>query len=262
MVDHKAGGIMLSYPVEIRRCQHIKTNGTQCGSPALRPSGANAGPLGTPALHPSGPNAGPLGIPALHPSGPLGTPALREGRFCYHHQECRAERVTVQGGEGKGSEILVPVFEDAHSIQMMVRQVVMLLLEDKIDGQKAGRVLYGLQIAAANLKRMEGEKPRPVQVVVDVAKVAETPLGMTPWSGSERGHELEDEAVGFQGEMAAQLKREASAVRERYGMQQREARRLAREMKEYLAGGPGANYEELRRNMAIMADKIEEYLAG
>lgn len=24
------------YPVEVRRCQHIKVNGTQCGSPALR----------------------------------------------------------------------------------------------------------------------------------------------------------------------------------------------------------------------------------
>jgi hypothetical protein len=211
----------VGYPVDIRRCQHIKTNGTQCGSPALR-----------------------------------------GGKFCYHHQECRAERVTVKGADGKASEILVPVFEDAHSIQTMVRQVVMLMLEDKIDDKKAGRVLYALQIAASNLKHMEAEKPRPVQVVVDPAKVAETPLGMTPWSGNERGHELEDEAVGFQGEMAAKLKREASAVRERYGMQQREARRLAREMKKYLAGGPGTNYEELRRNMAIMALQIEENLAG
>jgi hypothetical protein len=144
----------------------------------------------------------------------------------------------------------------------MVRQVVMLMLEDRIDDKKAGRVLYALQIAAANLKRMEAEKPRPVQVVVDPAKVAETPLGMTPWSGNEQGHELEDEAVGFQGEMAAQLKREASAVRERYGMHQREAQRLASEMKEYLASGPELNYEELRRNMAIIAFKIEESLAG
>jgi hypothetical protein len=27
---------MSSYPLSIRRCQHIKTNGTQCGSPAMR----------------------------------------------------------------------------------------------------------------------------------------------------------------------------------------------------------------------------------
>ncbi len=27
---------MSSYPVSIRRCQHVKVNGTQCGSPAVR----------------------------------------------------------------------------------------------------------------------------------------------------------------------------------------------------------------------------------
>lgn len=212
---------MASYPVDVRRCQHIRTNGTQCGSPSLR-----------------------------------------DGKFCYHHQECRPERVTVKGADGKASEILVPVFEDAHSIQTMVRQVVMLMLEDKIDDKKAGRVLYALQIASANLKRMEAEKPRPVQVVVDPAKVAETPLGLTPWSGNEKGHELEDAAVGFQGEMAAKLKREASAVRERYAMHQSAARRLAQEMNEYLEPGPEANYEQLRRNMEIVAAHIEECLVG
>lgn len=212
---------MASYPTDIRRCQHIKTNGTQCGSPALR-----------------------------------------AGKFCYHHRECRPERVTVKGADGKASRILVPLFEDAHSIQTMVRQVVMLMLEDKMDDKKAGRVLYALQIASANLKRMEAEKPRPAQVVVDPAKVAETPLGMTPWSGNGEGHELEDEAVGFQGEMAAKLKREANAVRERYDTHQREAQRLAREMKQYLEPGQSANYEELRRNMAILALNIEECLVG
>ena len=212
---------MASYPVDVRRCQHIRTNGTQCGSPSLR-----------------------------------------DGKFCYHHQECRPERVTVKGADGKASEILVPLFEDAHSIQTMVRQVVMLMLEDKVDDKKAGRVLYALQIASANLKRMEAEKPRPVQVVVDPAKVAETPLGLTPWSGNEKGHELEDAAVGFQGEMAAKLKREASAIRERYAMHQSAARRLAQEMNEYLEPGPEANYEQLRRNMEIVAAHIEECLVG
>ena len=29
------GRFMVVYPIELRWCQHIKTNGTQCGSPAL-----------------------------------------------------------------------------------------------------------------------------------------------------------------------------------------------------------------------------------
>ena len=137
--------VMGSYPAEIRRCQHIKTNGTQCGSPALR-----------------------------------------SGRLCHYHRESQPERVEVCGENGQAcGNILVPVFEDASAIQTMVRQVTILLLQGKIDSKRAGQVLYAMQIASANLKRMELEKPRPVQVVVDEEKVAETPLGMTPWSRKE-----------------------------------------------------------------------------
>ena len=141
------------YPGEIRRCQHIKTNGTQCGSPALR-----------------------------------------NQEFCHYHREARPERVEVCGENGQTcGQVLVPVFEDASSIQAMVRQVAILLLQGKIDSKRAGQVLYALQIASANLKRMEAEKPRPVQVVVDQEKVAETPLGMTPWSAKGEGHDVEEE---------------------------------------------------------------------
>src|ERR1700690_1424051 len=142
---------MAIYPVEIRRCQHIKTSGRQCGSPALK-----------------------------------------KGALCYYHSQNRAERVKIKGADGKTSEMLVAVFEDANAIQMTVRQVLVLLLQDKIDSKKAGLMLYGLQIASLNLKRMEEGKPRPVQVVVDVKKGAETPVGMTPWSCKAGGHETEE----------------------------------------------------------------------
>ncbi len=141
---------MESCQVNVKRCQHIKTNGTQCGSPGLK-----------------------------------------EDKFCFYHQANQAERAKVKGADGKGIEILVPVFEDASSIQTMVRRVAILLLEDKIDGKKAGQLLYALQIASANLRQIKEEKPRAEQVVVERAKVAETPVGMTPWSFKEGGHEPE-----------------------------------------------------------------------
>ncbi len=145
---------MAGYSPEIRRCQHIKTNGTQCGSPALR-----------------------------------------NDKFCYYHRESRPERVEVRDENGQEcGQVLVPVFEDGNAIQTMVRQVAMLVLGGKIDNKKAGLVLYALQIASTNLKRMEEEKPRPVQVVVDTEKVGETPMGMTPWSGKGEGHEIEEAA--------------------------------------------------------------------
>lgn len=137
--------------VEMRRCGHIRTNGTQCGSPAQRGK-----------------------------------------KKCYQHLRVKVERVTVRGGDGKASEIVVPLLEDAHSIQAMVRQVMVLMLRGRIDGQMSGRLLYGLQIASANLGKMKEEAPRPAQVVVDVERVGETPLGMTPWSWKPGGHELEE----------------------------------------------------------------------
>ena len=137
-------------PVEIRRCQHIKTSGAQCGSPALKDEG-----------------------------------------LCYYHSESRPERVSVKGADGQTSEILLPAFEDAAALQMTVRQVAILLLQDRIDSKKASQMLYALQIASSNLKQMHEEKPRPAQVVVDVQKVGETPVGMTPWSFHESGHEPE-----------------------------------------------------------------------
>ena len=99
--------------VEIRRCQHIKVNGTQCGSPARR-----------------------------------------NEPYCHFHRENQPERVKV-GGEA-GVEVLMPVLEDAQSIQSVVRQVAMLILGGKIDNKQAGLMLYALQIASANLGREIG----------------------------------------------------------------------------------------------------------
>ena len=209
---------MESYPAEIRRCQHIKTNGTQCGSPALR-----------------------------------------NGRLCHYHRESQPERVEVCGENGQAcGNILVPVFEDASAIQTMVRQVTILLLQGKIDSKRAGQVLYAMQIASANLKRMELEKPRPVQVVVDEEKVAETPLGMTPWSGKESGHEIEDIAAGFQGDMAAKLKGQLQEAREAYGWKVSGAHQLARDIKAYLLRDPPADEERLRGYMNIISCNLAE----
>ncbi len=202
----------------IRRCQHIKGNGTQCGSPALR-----------------------------------------HEALCYYHRESRPERVEVRGENGQAcGQVLVPVFEDAGSIQTMVRQVVMLVLEGKIDTKKAGTVLYALQIASANLKRMEAEKPRPVQVVVDTEKVGRTPLGMTPWSRKEGGHEIEDIETGFQGELAMKLKREAEWARERYQMGRNNELSLAEDINNYLLEEPPLTLDKTRWLLAMVRARLEE----
>jgi hypothetical protein len=205
------------YTVEIRRCQHIKVNGTQCGSPARR-----------------------------------------NEPYCHYHRENQPERVKVGGKDGV--EVLMPVLEDAQSIQTVVRQVAMLILGGKIDNKQAGLMLHALRIASTNLKRIEAEKPRPEQVVVDPEKVAETQMWMTPWTVRERGLELEDEAVGFQGEIAARLKRQARSARERLQMYTRQARQLAKDVRTELEEEPKVDYDRLRWTLATLAQKVEQEL--
>ncbi len=153
---------MASYPIEIRRCRHVKTNGTQCGSPALRGK-----------------------------------------ELCFYHEQNRPQPVELymDGERYCDSQMVLPVFEDAHAIQTVIRQVVQLMLTRRIERKDAGVLLYALQIASGNLKMMQAEKAKPTQVVVEPDKAAETPLGMTPWSASGQGHDR-DEAEG--GEIEAQ----------------------------------------------------------
>ena len=144
---------MAKYLVEIRRCRHVKTNGTQCGSPALKTK-----------------------------------------ELCYYHEQNQpgAVELYVDGERKADHSMVLPVFEDAHAIQTVIRQVVQLLLSRRIDRKDAGVLLYALQIAAGNLKTMQAEKTTPTQVVMEPEKAAETPLGMTPWSATGKGYDPDD----------------------------------------------------------------------
>src|SRR6266481_1174505 len=127
------------------RCRHIKVNGTQCGSPALRSK-----------------------------------------NFCFYHQQDRPMAVECyyDGGYATG-EITLPFFEDAHSIQAVIRQVVQMVLQKRLERKTASLLLYALQIASSNLKRMELEKPQPEQVVTDPDTVSQTPMACA----TETAHE-------------------------------------------------------------------------
>src|SRR6266436_3497213 len=115
------------------RCRHIKVNGTQCGSPALR-----------------------------------------NKIFCFYHQNDRPRPLPCYSDiEYATGEITLPFFEDAHSIQAVIRQVVQMVLQKRLEQKTASLLLYALQIASSNLKRMELEKPQPEQVVIDLEPVTD-----------------------------------------------------------------------------------------
>ena len=111
-----------SLPRGVARCQHIKVNGTRCDSPALKGKA-----------------------------------------YCYFHYRAHLHDAPVTPGANgqkliaKSQEpIAVPpdlfLLEDANSIQCALQWVLRRILAASIDHRQASLLLYGLQIAAANIK--------------------------------------------------------------------------------------------------------------
>ncbi len=134
---------MSTYPSAIRRCQHIKVNGIQCGSPALR-----------------------------------------DERHCYFHDQCRVMCRQINMKFTEHGIITLPTLEDANSIQFGLAEVMRLLVTRQIDHRTASLLLRALRTAAANVKFTSLE-PKPTQVVIDPKCVENRPLGATAWSTVE-----------------------------------------------------------------------------
>ena len=130
---------MSQYP---NRCQHLKTNGTQCGSPALRRN--------------------------------------RFCYFHKRYQEERI-RLNVDRRRRGTATFFLPVLEDANSIQIALMQVMRLILSGQVDPKTAGLLLYALQTASSNLSRINFEPAVKTRVVIDPRTVDQTPLGEDPW---------------------------------------------------------------------------------
>jgi len=147
---------MSSYPNSIPRCEHIKINGTQCGSPALRRN------------H----------FCFFHKR-------WHETRIVLNANRARRARATLD----------LPVLEDANSVQVSLMQVMRLVLSGQVDPKTAGLLLYALQTASSNLSRINFE-PVETRVVIDPRTVDQTPLGEDPWCRedfAEEEYEAEDQ---------------------------------------------------------------------
>ncbi len=145
--------------MEIRRCRHIKVNGTQCGSPALRG---------------------------------------RCYCYFHHNWRSRGTYGAAQRGSQKPCHSDFPVLEDANSVQAALMQVIRLMLAKEISPKEAGLLLYALQIASSNLRHLRLEPGVREQVVVDPALVQCSPLNGYPareedFEAEEEAQEKEDD---------------------------------------------------------------------
>jgi len=144
------------YPHSIPRCQHIKVNGTQCGSPALRRNR----------------------LCYFHKS-------WKQTRIVVGAKHARSGRAVFD----------LPLLEDANSIQLALMQVMRLILSGELDGKTAGLLLYALQTASSNLARTNFEPTIKTRVVIDPRTVDQTPLGEDPWNRDDYREEEESQEV-------------------------------------------------------------------
>jgi hypothetical protein len=133
------------YPQSINRCQHIKVNGVQCGSPALK---------NRKLCH-------------FHHR-------WQQGRIQLNANRARRSRFSLE----------LPILEDANSIQVALMQVMRLLLSNQVDHKTAALILYGLQTASSNLRHTKID-PLPEQIVIDPRRVPDTFLGDNAWYKEE-----------------------------------------------------------------------------
>lgn len=96
------------------RCHHVKTNGIRCGSPALR-----------------------------------------DEIYCYFHRIWRHQPDCFpHRPDPNGALFDLPLLEDANAIQLAIQQTLHALISNKIDTRRAYTILFGLQTAASNAKRI------------------------------------------------------------------------------------------------------------
>jgi len=145
---------MSYYPDCIARCQHIKINGTQCGSPALR----------------------------------------RNRFCYFHKRWADQRiRLNSARSRSKPAAFDLPLLEDANSIQVALMQVMRLLASNQLDHKTAGLLLYALQTASVNLRNTDFEPKLKTRVVINPSDVSQTTLNDNPWDPSQFEEEEEEE---------------------------------------------------------------------
>jgi hypothetical protein len=141
---------MPGYP---NRCQHIKVNGTQCGSPALR---------------------------------------RNRFCFFHKRFQDEQIKLSTERTRRAPATFTLPVLEDANSIQISLMQVMRLLLSRQIEHKTASLLLYALQTASTNL-RLTNFNPSQHDIILDPRDAAITPLNYRAWEDEEFEDEEEEQ---------------------------------------------------------------------
>lgn len=120
-------------------CRHVRANGTRCGSPALR---------GQPLCYFHRRER------LRYPNRPQAPAALTPAEVHLMHTDpLTAEYYGLS--QKTRAELDFPPLEDRASIQVALSMLVAALGRGQVDSKRAGLMLYGLQVASANVRNLE-----------------------------------------------------------------------------------------------------------
>ena len=77
------------------------------------------------------------------------SPAMGNSAYCYHHDRLRRR----WGAPPRPKAMKLPKFDSREAILAGLNDVMNAILTRKVDLRQGGRLLYGMQIAATNLRK-------------------------------------------------------------------------------------------------------------
>src|SRR5712671_2333938 len=139
---------------DVPRCQHVKVNGVQCRSPAMR----------------------------------------RRRRCYFHDRMLDGRKQFAAESCIKPRPMFsMCLLEDANSVQVALMQVLNLLGSGQMDPKTAGLMLYGLQTASANLRHVKFEAEKATDVVIDRNTVDQTCINGPQWFARDFADQTQEE---------------------------------------------------------------------
>jgi hypothetical protein len=148
----------MPYYPNVPRCQHLKVNGTQCGSPAL---------------------------------------TCNRFCFFHKRFQDQRVTISATRRRARASFDL-PVLEDANAIQVSLMQTMRLLVSGQIDPKIAGLLLYALQTASVNLRQTRFEPLHVKEIVIDRNTIDQTCIGGDQWCEKDFEEESTEEDLAEQ----------------------------------------------------------------
>lgn len=213
---------MSMYPRSITRCQHIKVNGTQCGSPSLKSHR----------------------LCFFHNR-------WREAHIDFTRSGDPVEEIT---------SLDLPVLEDANSVQVAIMQVLRLILAKQLEPKIAGLLLYGLQTASLNLKQADF-KPFQQNVVIEPQHVGHSPLGEYVWDPRESKFQETEEEGDEAPQAAATIEAGTNAAGKKLAQESPGQQKVSRKKKNRATRAQFTEKEELSALRAKIRTNITTLLA-